>query len=123
MPDEQPIATWAVVELMGHRRLAGRISEEEKFGGKLGRVDVPKGDTFVSVYFGSASVYCLTIVDEAAARADFSNRQPEPVRPYALPAVERADGEHGTYTGPVPNDDDDSDLDDDREYDSNGTPY
>lgn len=119
MADEQPIAMWGVVELMGHRRLAGRISEEEKFGGKLGRIDVPKGDTFVSVYFGSASVYCLTIVDEATARADFSNRQPEPVQPYALPMPERGGSEpFGTYTGPVDDDeDDDSDLEDD------GIPY
>ncbi len=32
---------WAIVELMGHVKIAGRISEEEKFGGKLGRIDVP----------------------------------------------------------------------------------
>lgn len=32
---------WAVVELMGHVRLAGRISEEERFGSKLGRIDIP----------------------------------------------------------------------------------
>lgn len=33
--------TWAIVELMGHVRLAGRLSEEEKFGSKLGRLDIP----------------------------------------------------------------------------------
>lgn len=32
---------WAVVELMGHVRIAGRLSEEERFGGKMGRIDVP----------------------------------------------------------------------------------
>ncbi len=32
---------WAVLELMGHVRLAGRISEEERFGSKIGRIDVP----------------------------------------------------------------------------------
>lgn len=34
--------TWAVVELMGHVRLAGRLSEEEHFGAKMGRLDIPK---------------------------------------------------------------------------------
>lgn len=28
--------SWAIVELMGHVRIAGRITEEERFGAKLG---------------------------------------------------------------------------------------
>lgn len=32
---------WAIVELMGHVRLAGRLTEEEKFGTKMGRLDIP----------------------------------------------------------------------------------
>lgn len=32
---------WAILELMGHVRLSGRVSEEERFGCKLGRIDVP----------------------------------------------------------------------------------
>jgi hypothetical protein len=35
--------TWAIVELMGHVRLAGRLTEEEKFGAKMGRLDIPAG--------------------------------------------------------------------------------
>ena len=37
----QSTATWAVVELMGHVKLAGIITEEEKFGAKMGRLDIP----------------------------------------------------------------------------------
>ena len=32
---------WAIVEIMGHRKHAGRIREEERFGAKMLRVDVP----------------------------------------------------------------------------------
>lgn len=32
---------WGIVSLMGHKTYAGKISEEEKFGAKMGRVDVP----------------------------------------------------------------------------------
>ena len=32
---------WAQVEIFGHRRHYGRISEVERFGAKLLRVDVP----------------------------------------------------------------------------------
>lgn len=32
---------WAVVELLGHVRIAGLVSEVEMFGSKLGRIDIP----------------------------------------------------------------------------------
>lgn len=79
-------AVWMVVELMGHVRLAGRVSEEEKFGSKMGRVDVPVGDGFVTQYFGGASVYRLTLVTEEVARSVAKNlTQPVPVSAWELP--------------------------------------
>lgn len=42
--DQQQPDTWAVCELMGHVKTAGRLSEEEKFGAKLGRLDVPQAE-------------------------------------------------------------------------------
>lgn len=36
--------SWAIVELMGHVRLAGRLTEEERFGSKMGRLDIPTGE-------------------------------------------------------------------------------
>ncbi len=78
--------TWAVVELMGHVRVAGRLSEEEKFGGKLGRVDVPTDDGgFVTQYFTASSVYRLTIVSEEAARLVAKNNRVEPVHSWEIP--------------------------------------
>lgn len=35
------VVEWGIVELMGHVRLAGRVSEVERFGAKLGRIDIP----------------------------------------------------------------------------------
>ena len=37
-----PAPKWAIVELMGHLRLAGLLSEEEHFGAKMGRIDIPR---------------------------------------------------------------------------------
>src|SRR5574341_567207 len=37
--------TWAVVELMGHITLGGRITKPGDYGG-LWQIDVPEGDTF-----------------------------------------------------------------------------
>jgi hypothetical protein len=80
------VETWAVVELMGHVRVAGRVTEEEKFGGKLGRIDVPTPDGgFVTQYFGASSVYRLTVVSEEAARLVAKESQSAPVHAWEFP--------------------------------------
>ena len=66
---------WFVLELMGHVRHIGYVTEVEAFGGKLGRIDVLQADgSQVTVMFGAASVYMLTPTTEEAAR--------EMVKPY-----------------------------------------
>jgi len=73
-------AGWAIVELMGHVRLAGYVTEEEHFGTKLGRIDVHSGEQVVTQFFGGNSVYRVTPTTEEVAR-----RIAEPTRaPVAL---------------------------------------
>lgn len=82
----EPTEVWCVLELMGHVRTAGRVTEEEKFGGKLGRIDVPTaGGGFVTQYFGASSVYRLTVVTEEAARLVAASSVPEPVHSWEMP--------------------------------------
>lgn len=88
MPPEETKTpeTWAVLELLGHRRLAGRVTQVEFFGGKLGRIDVPQPDgSFVTVYFGAQSVYALTVTTEEAARVAALRVDAAPVQPWELP--------------------------------------
>ena len=70
-PKEKPLDTWAIVELMGHRRLAGKCSEEIRCGTVLLRVDVPgpELDQYVTQYYGGSSIYCLSPCSEEIARA------------------------------------------------------
>lgn len=82
MPDRED---WAIVELMGHVRIAGKLSEEERFGGKLGRLDIPTAEGFVSQFFGAASVYRITIVTEAVARHVAATTISQPVSPWDFP--------------------------------------
>lgn len=82
---EAKFESWAVVELMGHVRMAGRVTEEEHFGAKLGRIDIPKDDGFFTQYFGGQSVYRMTPVTEEAARAVAARNVPEPVHTWELP--------------------------------------
>lgn len=118
MADENGFDSWAIVELMGHVKMAGRLTEEERFGSKLGRLDVPRGDGFGTIWFNAASVYRITACDEDVARVVAARNQPEPVHQWELPKLEssatsrlRNDGLRGMYDQ---NDDDDApDADDD----------
>lgn len=86
-----PPEQWAIVELMGHVRLAGRLTEEERFGSKLGRLDIPTADGgFVTKLFGGSSVYAVTFVNEGAARAVALRSQVQPVHSWELPAIAAA---------------------------------
>jgi hypothetical protein len=80
---------WAIVELMGHVKMAGRISEEERFGAKMGRIDIPKADgSFVTQWFGGSTVYRITPTTEEAARKVATLGVPAPVHLWELPAPE-----------------------------------
>lgn len=78
---------WAVVELMGHVRLGGRLSEVERYGGKLARLDVPQADgSFVTTFFGAGSVYRITFVTEPVARhVAGKGSAAAPVQPWDFP--------------------------------------
>jgi hypothetical protein len=82
--------SWAILELMGHVRMAGRVTEEERFGSKMGRIDVPQGEGFTTVYFSGASIYRMTPTTEAIARSVAAQNQPEPVHRWELPQPEKA---------------------------------
>jgi hypothetical protein len=111
--------SWAILELMGHVKMAGRVSEEERFGSKLGRIDVPTdGDAFVTVYFGASSVYRLTVVSEEAARAVARGNKPRPVHQWELPKPEmRPESEEYADMMDARADRYDDDRDDDEEED------
>ena len=85
--DVSPPEEWAIVEVMGHRQHAGRISEVTRFGAVLLRVDQPAGDGFATVLIGGASIYALTIVTEARARATAARMSdPRPLEPAGFRA-------------------------------------
>jgi hypothetical protein len=88
MSDEQ-VESWAVVELLGHVTMAGRLTEEERFGSKMGRVDIPTNEGgFTTVFFGGGSVYRITPCTEVIARAKARSHQPHPIYAYELPKAE-----------------------------------
>lgn len=69
---ETPLSSeeWSIVELMGHVRITGKLSEVERFGSKLGKIDVidKEGGTIATQYFGGSSVYRITPCTEDTAK-------------------------------------------------------
>jgi hypothetical protein len=87
---------WAIVELMGHRRLAGHVTEEEHFGTAMLRLDVHGLDAaapVVTQLYGGSSVYCLTPTTEDIARKLGERLRPAPVSRYELEPPRPRDGD------------------------------
>ncbi|MCW4114776.1 hypothetical protein NPA31_007340 [Aurantimonas sp. MSK8Z-1] len=81
---DEPFESWAVLELMGHRRRAGFVKAVEIAGGKLLRIDIPlEGVDAVTEFYGTSAVYALRPCSEQVARdaADAYGMDPRPVRP------------------------------------------
>ena len=68
MTTENNPEAWAIVELMGHVSMAGRVTKPGEYGG-LWQIDIPTGDSFRTEFFGSQSVYRIRMVSEEIARA------------------------------------------------------
>jgi hypothetical protein len=79
---EQPkTELWAIVELMGHDKTAGRYT----FQDGLHRIDVPRPDgSFVTEMIGNGAIFRLRFVDEAAARMAARSIEPQPIGVWEL---------------------------------------
>ncbi len=76
--------SWAVVELFGHQKIAGRVTEQSIGGSSFVRVDVPAvNDTpeFTKL-FGDKAIYSITPCSEEFARLAAGRIQAQPVSVY-----------------------------------------
>jgi hypothetical protein len=81
---------WAILEIMGHRRLAGWLTEQEIAGHGFLRIDVPVGGgeegDVASQFYSPSSVYAITPCSEEIAR-ELSKLTLKPVQPWDLRAL------------------------------------
>ena len=95
---ENGIDGWAILELMGHRRLGGRVSEATIAGGAFIRIDVPHpneaGIFTATQLYSPAAVYAITPTTEEIACA-IARGAPEPVSRWDLRALTEPAGESG----------------------------
>ncbi len=82
-----PDISWACVEIFGHRKHYGRVTEVERFGTKMLRIDVPsmlaapllaESETFETFFYGGASIFSFTPMTEDAARKWADQSRPHP---------------------------------------------
>ena len=98
-PAPEKFETWGVLELFGHQRIAGRLSEQTIGGCHFIRVDVPEllGGTSswerplpaYTRFFTQGAIYGMTPTTEAAARSAANEIRARPPFVLDMPAPER----------------------------------
>lgn len=90
MEKEQPqekFEAWGLLELFGHQRLAGRLTEQTIGGCHFIRIDVPAVDGVAEYtrFFTQGAIYGMTITTEDVARKLAAGMRARPISVYDLP--------------------------------------
>ncbi len=84
---------WAIVELMGHVRMAGQIREVDQYGTKMLQLDVPGLDDAdvkpFTTFVAGNSLYRVTPTTEEIAKGVVRASRPRPVQPYDVDMTAR----------------------------------
>lgn len=75
---------WCLLELFGHQRIAGMVTEATIGGCAFLRVDVPSEDGVgvrYTKYFGNGAIYAMTVTDKPTAVRIANNLNPTPPTP------------------------------------------
>lgn len=97
--EHSELKSWALVELFGHQKIVGYLSEQKFGNGVMFRVDVPdllkdakvvrKGFTR---YFGLSAIYSVTPIDEEMVRRLLPSIDGTPAaRPLTIPSYGERD--------------------------------
>jgi hypothetical protein len=78
---------WGLLELFGHQRLAGLLTEQTIGGCHFIRIDVPEIDGVQGYtrFFTNGAIYGMTITTEEVARGLAANLRARPVHAYNCP--------------------------------------
>lgn len=91
---QETFDAWCLVELFGHAKLAGKVSEANIAGGVLLRVDVPEIEVesngkvekvaAYTKFYGTNAIYSLTVTTQETCEAFLRHHRPKPVMAYEL---------------------------------------
>lgn len=86
MTAQELFKTWAMVELFGHSRIAGEVSEQNIAGGAMLRIDVPESETtpaFTRIVHVNA-IYAINPMTEEMARSIAGQLNIKPIQPWDI---------------------------------------
>lgn len=121
---DKKFEAWAIVDLFGHHRVAGKLSEQVIGGQSFIRVDIPElgacgpassesGIPAFTELYGQGAIYRIAFVDEAAARTVAAQVRERPISEWSLSQTMRdfiaqnPDKIRGYLDGPAKEDDGD----------------
>lgn len=81
---QEKFKSWGVIELFGHTRIAGEISEATIGGCQFVRIDVPEmnGKPGFTRFFGQNAIYSINPTSQEVATAIASNCSAQPVKSW-----------------------------------------
>jgi len=105
-----------LVELFGHSKIAGKVTEQSIGGATFIRVDVPKTSKREGFtrFYGPGAIYAMTPVDEKIAALMAEQLEVEPVSEWTLQAAMQKLLPSAAAVAPHPDDDDEDEIDDDE---------
>src|SRR5437868_2096159 len=85
--DKDKLETWAVLELMGHQRIAGFVREVSLGSAAMLRVDVPEIDAIpaFSKFIAPGALYAFTPCTKEVAMAVIKRDRVTPVTLFQMP--------------------------------------
>jgi hypothetical protein len=91
METEEKYEMWAMVELFGRQRIAGKVTPCELGAGALVRIDVPAiGDRPpLTKFYNVKAIYGITPVDQATCKRMARDIRAEPISEYSIQAEMR----------------------------------
>ncbi len=90
-PELNQFDQWCLLEIMGHQRYAGRVTEQTIGGTSFLRIHIPAtpGKVAFTKFFSASSVYAITPIAEDLARGIAQKLDQEPISVYDLPEALR----------------------------------
>jgi hypothetical protein len=87
METPEKFECWGLVEVMGHQRYAGKITEQSVGGCNFVRVDVPafEGYPEFTKLLGQGSIFSITPTTEQIAKGMAQSFRNTPISVYDLP--------------------------------------
>jgi hypothetical protein len=87
--EKKAFEEWCLVELFGHQKIVGKVTEATMAGGAFLRVDVPafNGAPAFTRFYSPGAIYGISPISEQIARELMDQYRNEPVSRFELPQL------------------------------------